>query len=188
MPTTLEPELGTKIGEFAREYFQRLTEDFSASLPHPIAFIEAGMVEAGWDQLVAHFAPMSACVEGLGQSLGDDKFVFYLDQRMSYLLPGTLLMLPDPELVELVKSGDYSDELREATEEIANCLVAALKRSIEPMGYGEDLIAAEPRWEEKLLQDVSADDVHLRGLFRYRGISLLALLKVPAPLVAQFAE
>ncbi len=186
METTLEPLVRGKVNDFAVRTFKRLAEDFRVLLPHPIAFMEGAMVKAGWSALVKHYGPLGVRIQGEAPSFEGEKFTYYLDQRMSYLMPGTLLMFPDPILVELVKKGEYNEDLQDAIGEIGNNLIGSLKRSIEPYGLGDDLVQGETVWEPGLMESADPEAVHIRGLFRYRKAKMMIVLTLPPLLLSKF--
>lgn len=185
MVSTLEPAVRGKVNDFAARSFKRLAEDFRVLLPHPMAFLEGAVVKAGWGALVKHYAPLGTRIHGEAPSFEGEKFTFYLDQRMSYLVPGTLLMFPDPILVDLVKKGEFNEDLQDAIGEIGNNLVGSLKRAIEPYRIGDDLVQGETVWEPNLLADANPEDVHLRGLFRYRKTKMMVVLTLPPLLISK---
>ena len=181
--TELSPAALGKVSVFAGKVFKRIAEDFRVLLPHPIVYLEGELMQAGWPQIVKHFEPMGTRIQAEAPSFEGERFTLYMDQRMSYLVPGTLLMFPDPTLVELVKNNDFNADLQDALGEIGNNLVGSLKRIVEPLGIGEDLVQGETVWEPNLLAEVERNEVHLRGLLGYRKTKLMMLLTVPSVLL-----
>ncbi len=126
----LDTRSRARVSVFASKVFKRIAEDFRVLLPHPVIFLEGELMQAGWPQIVTHFAPLSTRILAEAPSFEGERFTIYMDQRMSYLMPGTLLMFPDPTLVELVKKNDFNEDLQDALGEVVNNMVGSLKRMV----------------------------------------------------------
>ncbi len=175
----LDTRSRARVSVFASKVFKRIAEDFRVLLPHPVVFLEGELMQAGWPQVVTHFTPLGTRIFAEAPSFEGERFTIYMDQRMSYLMPGTLLMFPDPTLAELVKNNDFNEDLQDALGEVGNNMVGSLKRLVETLGIGDDLVQGETIWQPDLLSEVNREEVHLRGLLGYRKTKLMMLITVP---------
>ncbi len=180
LATELDTAARAKIDVLAGRIFKRIAEDFRVLLPSPVIYLEGELMKAGWPQVVKQFGALGTRIQAEAPSFEGERFTLYMDQRMSFLLPGTLLMFPDPILVKLVKENDFNEDLQDALGEVGNNMVGSLKRVIEILDIGDDLVQGETIWESNLLGEVDRNEIHLRGLLGYRKTKLMMLITVPS--------